>query len=302
MKKVFEKVVTKAAAALIVAALAAGLTACGGSDKTEQAAAQEETAVEESASAQSTVFEQINPEQINPEQIDPETHEAVQKESEEEPAAAEQTAEVIQKPEPAEEPVQEQEEPAPVQDEEKKEEKKEEEKVSSSDKELAILDEGISFDGMDLDFPIDPDNMKIGNWQITYRDVDDPSATTVVPGQVVLADMTNPDYAAENVIVSAEFGNYTDSDLSLADMPITGIYIQMYPAGEGTEVKIPAVTLPGGITWGSTETDVYEALGEASFSSYPDDGFDFMYENGKFLMEVAGKKETGVDYIVFSME
>lgn len=306
MKNVFAKVVRKSATAFLVAALATGMTACGGAgEAAQQSSTQQEVVSEESASAQSTVntvLEEINPEQINPEQIDPATHEPVGEESEKEAEVPEQTVEVIQKPEPSEEPVKEEETPKAEENTQEKEDKQEEEsekKEESSEKALAILDEGITFDGMELDFPIDAGNMKLGNWKLTFRDVDDPSDTTVVPGQVILADMTNPDYMESDVKVTAEFGNYTDGDLTLSDMDMTGIYIRK---GEGDMVKVPEVTLPGGLTWGSKESEVSEALGEASFSSFPDGGFDSMYENGNYLMEVSGGNETGIDYIAFSME
>jgi oligoendopeptidase F len=48
--------------------------------------------------------------------------------------------------------------------------------------------------------------------------------------------------------------------------------------------------------------EIIEQLGEASFSGSFDYDFDFMYENGKYLLELGGMSDTGLEYIVYSVE
>ena len=120
--------------------------------------------------------------------------------------------------------------------------------------------------------------------------------------QVVTAKMTNPDYTDDDIIVKAEFGNYTGSEAKLTDLPMTGIYITKGKGKDGAEPRLPAVELPCGFTWGTPESEIIEQLGEASFSGSFDYDFDFMYENGKYLLELGGMSDTGLEYIVYSVE
>ena len=120
--------------------------------------------------------------------------------------------------------------------------------------------------------------------------------------QVVTAKMTNPDYTDDDVIVKAEFGNYTGSEMKLTDLPMTGIYITKGKGKDGAEPKLPEAELPCGFTWGTSESEIIEQLGEASFSGSFDYDFDFMYENGKYLLELGGMSDTGLEYIVYSVE
>ena len=106
-----------------------------------------------------------------------------------------------------------------------------------------------------------------------------------------------------DVIVTAEFGNYTGAEAVLSDLPMTGLYVKKGTGVDGGERKLPAVKLPGGLTWGSNQKEIEGLLGEASFAGgFIDADFDLMYENGSFYLELAGSNENGVDYIVYSME
>ena len=295
MKRVLEKTAKITAAILVITALAASMSACGNKEETSQDAQQEE---QETAPAAATLEETINPEQINPEQISLEETDAEEEDkSEAEDASGneEQEAEVIKKPEPSEADLEEKEQEEPAGEEEA-------EKKDSSSTELAILGEGIVFDGMELSFPIELSADQLGNWKLTYQNVDDPSSMTLAPGEIVTAVMTNPAFKEEDVTVTAEFGNYGTESADLSDIPMTGIYVRRTGGSSGEEKKIPELVLPGGLTWGSSESEIMDVLGEASFSSGSGDQFDSMYENGSFLVEFSGSKETGVDYMVYCVE
>ena len=114
--------------------------------------------------------------------------------------------------------------------------------------------------------------------------------------------MTSPDFTDDDVIVKAEFGNYTGSEAALTDLPMTGIYITKGKGKDGAEPKLPALELPCGFTWGTSADEVMAQLGEASFSGSFDYDFDYMYENGEYLFEVGGMDDTGIEYIVYSVE
>lgn len=295
MKRVLEKTAKITAAILVITALAASMSACGNKEETSQDAQQKE---QETAPAAATLEETINPEQINPEQISLEETDAKEEDkSEAEDASGneEQEAEVIKKPEPSEADLEEKEQEEPAGEEEA-------EKKDSSSTELAILGEGIVFDGMELSFPIELSADQLGNWKLTYQNVDDPSSMTLAPGEIVTAVMTNPAFKEEDVTVTAEFGNYGTESADLSDIPMTGIYVRRTGGSSGEEKKIPELVLPGGLTWGSSESEIMDVLGEASFSSGSGDQFDSMYENGSFLVEFSGSKETGVDYMVYCVE
>ena len=286
IRKGIVKVWRRSAAVVLVIALTAGMCGCGKKAETEPAA-EEQTAAEESASAQSTVQEPINPEQVKSEDIIKE---------EEAPAAAATTqkeSEVIEKPEPSQEETEEEKE-------DKKEEKKKEEKAAVDLNE--VLDGYMTFDGMELQFPIELSQMKLGKWTITYEIDGSPEDKTLAPEQVVVAKMTSPDYTDNDVIVKAEFGNYTDSEAQLTDLPMTGIYITKGKGTDTAEAKTPAMELPCGFTWGTSEAEIREQLGEASLSGSFEYEFDFMYENGQYLIELAGMGDTGLEYVVYSVE
>jgi hypothetical protein len=161
----------------------------------------------------------------------------------------------------------------------------------------------MTLDGMELSFPIELSNMTLGKWTLSYKDVEDPSSKTLYPGECVEATMTCADYTSDDVIVTAEFGNYTGAEAVLSDLPMTGLYVKKGTGVDGGERKLPAVELPGGLTWGSTQKEIEGLLGEASFAGgFIDADFDLMYENGSFYLELAGSNKNGVDYIVYSME
>ena len=83
---------------------------------------------------------------------------------------------------------------------------------------------------------------------------------------------------------------------------MTGIYITKGKGKDGAEPKLPALELPCGFTWGTPEGEIHTQLGEASFSGTFDYDFDYMYENGEYLLELAGMSDTGLEYVVYSVE
>ena len=312
IRKVIERTWKKTAAVILVLALAAGAYGCG---KSAEPAAKEETAVEESASAQSTVKEPINPEEVKSEEIvkedaakeetvkdDTVKEETVPQETDqvqEQASAAstqEEKKEVIEKPEVSEANTE-----AEKEKEEKKKEEKKEEKPSSQNLN-EVLDGVMSFDGMQLEFPIELSGMKLGKWTLTYELEGDPASKTLAYQETVLAKMTSPDFTDDDIIVKAEFGNYTGSEAALTDLPMTGIYITKGKGKDGADPKLPSLQLPCGFTWGTSAEEVKAQLGEASFSGSFDYDFDYMYENGEYLFEVGGMNNTGIEYIVYSVE
>ena len=178
----------KTAAVLLVLALSAGLFGCGGKD------ASKKDSTEESAAASSTVMEPINPEEVKSEDIIKE---------EEKPAESATQKDVIEKPEPSEvDP-----EAERAEAERKKEENEKRKQDNSSEVNLnEVLDGVMSFDGMELTFPIELSSMKLGKWTLTYEIDGNPADKTMAADQVVTAKMTSPDYTDDDVIVKAEFG------------------------------------------------------------------------------------------------
>ena len=160
----------------------------------------------------------------------------------------------------------------------------------------------MTFDGMELEFPVELSGMKLGKWTLTYELEGDPASKTLAYQETVLAKMTSPDFTDDDIIVKAEFGNYTGSEAALTDLPMTGIYITKGKGKDGAEPKLPALELPCGFTWGTSAEEVKAQLGEASFSGSFDYDFDYMYENGEYLFEVGGMNNTGIEYIVYSVE
>ena len=101
----------------------------------------------------------------------------------------------------------------------------------------------------------------------------------------------------------AEFGNYTGEEVSLSDIPMTGIYISKEKGKDGKEPVLPEVVMPGGLTWGSKAEEIRDIFGEASLSgAFVDKDFDYMYENGDYLAEFGGMNDTGIEYIVYCVE
>lgn len=276
----------KSAAAVLVLALTAGMWGCG-ADKKEQ-----ETAHTETASAQTTLQEPINPEEVKSEDI---IKEEVKEEEKPEAAEAETEAEkeVIEKPEPSGETDQSQ---------EKKGKKKNENSENKAADLGEVLDGHMVFDGMDLQFPIELSGMKLGNWTITYELEGDPSDKTLAYQEVVMAKMTNPNYTDNDVIVRAEFGNYTGSEAALTDLPLTGIYVTRGKGTDSAEPRLPSLELPCGFTWGTSQSEIQQQLGEPSLSGSFDYEFDLMYENGQYLIELAGMGDSGLEYVVYSVE
>ena len=208
-----------------------------------------------------------------------------------------QEAEVIKKPEPAAD--------GSGEDKEKEEKKKKSKKESGSDASqgLAMLDGRMTFDGTELEFPIELESMKLGNWKIEYKDVDDPAGKMLAPAEIVTAVMTNDSFSTDDVTVIAEFGNYSNEETALSDIPMTGIYLTKGKGKDGKEPVLPEVVLPGKLTWGSKDEEIRGLFGEASFSgSFFDKDFDHMYENGSYMIELGGMNDTGIEYIVYCVE
>ena len=169
------------------------------------------------------------------------------------------------------------------------------------------LDGKITFDGMELTFPIEMKDYQLGDWKITFEEIKDPAARTVKPDEMITAVMTSEKYTDDDVIVTAEFGNYGEEPVQLSELPMTGIYLRRGPGREledGTKADpvLPEVVLAKDITWGSSAEQLWAAFGEPSFSGLTNEDFDGMYENGSYYMEVAGMTDIGIDYIVYSVE
>lgn len=308
IRKGYEKMWKRSAAVIMALALAAGTCGCGKSAEPTETTAKEETATQEtqeSAAAASTVQEPINPEQVKSEEVvktDDAAQSASKKETEAQdagkeqaPAASTQEKEVIEKPEVSEANTE--------AEKEKEEKKKEEEEAKQATQNLNdVLDGAMKFDGMDLQFPIEISGMKLGKWTLTLEYDGDPSTKSMAPMEAVLAKMTSPDFTDDDIIVKAEFGNYSDSEVMLSDLPMTGIYITKGKGKDGTEPKLPSLELPCGFTWGTPASEVQAQLGEASLSGTFDYDFDFMYENGEYVFEVSGMNDTGIEYVVYSVE
>jgi hypothetical protein len=282
---------TKTATVFLALLMAAGLCACGGKKKEEQQAPKEETVA--AAEAVETPTPEITPEAVTekPEQqeVKPEetpaaetpAEEPAKEEEKETVTEAPQEPEVIKKPEAVDTG-----EPEEKTEKEAEDKEKKEKKASSNG--LALLDGKMVFDGMDLEFPIELDSMKLGNWKIEFQNVEDPESKTLMPGEIVTAVMTNEAFIAEDVTVIAEFGNYSSEDTDLTDIPMTGIYLTKGKGKDGNEPVLPEVTMPGGLTWGSTESEIRDLFGEASLSGTFNMDFDFMYENGEYMVEFGG--------------
>ena len=295
---------TRTAAALLVFLLAAGLTGCGGSGKEEQQPVAEETAAVEAAAteekepAAEAPAEQTVAEEVKAEETTPEVTEAEEVKPEE-VKTEEPAQQVPEKPQAAEEPKQ---EPEAIQKPVPTEEPKKEEKKTSAPG-LKLLDGVMTFDGMEVEFPIELSGMKLGNWKIEYQNVDDPDRKVLAPGEIVTGVMTNSAFSEDDVTAIAEFGNYSNEEVSLTDLPMTGIYLTKGKGKDGEEPKLPEVVMPGGLTWGSSEAEVRELFGEASLSgTFFDKDFDFMYENGDYMVEFGGMNDTGLEYIVYCVE
>lgn len=169
------------------------------------------------------------------------------------------------------------------------------------------LDGTITFDGMELTFPIEMKDYKLGDWKITFEEIKDPASRTVKPDEMITAVMTCDKYTDDDVIVTAEFGNYGEEPVQLSELPMTGIYLRRGPgkaAEDGTKADpvLPEVVIAKDITWGSSAEQLWAAFGEPSFSGLTNEDFDGMYENGSYYMEVAGMTDIGIDYIVYSVE
>jgi len=299
----------RTAAVMLALALTAGAYGCGKSAEPAETAKEETAAQEtqESAAAASTVQEPINPEQVKSEEVvktDDAAQSASKKETEAQDAGKEQAPaastqekekEVIEKPEVSEANTE--------AEKEKEEKKKEEEEAKQATQNLNdVLDGAMKFDGMDLQFPIEISGMKLGKWTLTLEYDGDPSTKSMAPMESVLAKMTSPDFTDDDIIVKAEFGNYSDSEVMLSDLPMTGIYITKGKGKDGAEPKLPSLELPCGFTWGTPASEVQAQLGEASLSGTFDYDFDFMYENGEYVFEVSGMNDTGIEYVVYSVE
>ncbi len=299
----------RTAAVILALALTAGAYGCGKSAEPAQTAGEETAAQEtqESTAAASTVQEPINPEQVKSDEVvkaDDAAQSASKKETEAQDAGKEQAPaastedkgkDVIEKPEVSEANTE--------AEKEKEEKKKEEEEAKQSTQNLNdVLDGAMKFDGMDLQFPIEISGMKLGKWTLILEYDGDPSTKSMAPMEAVTAKMTSPDFTDDDVIVKAEFGNYSDSEVMLSDLPMTGIYITKGKGKDGAEPKLPALELPCGFTWGTPASEVQAQLGEASFSGTFDYDFDFMYENGEYVFEVSGMNDTGIEYVVYSVE
>ena len=168
---------------VLMTALLFSMTGCG--QKEEAPAA--EQAVQESTEV--ALEEVINPEEVKTE-VEELPAEATTEEVTEpvtEPVAEQ---DVIDKPVPTDADSQAKEEA-----DARKEEKEEQEPAGSD---LSILDGVMTLDGMELSFPIELSNMTLGKWTLSYKDVEDPSAKTLYPGECVEATMTCADYTSDH--------------------------------------------------------------------------------------------------------
>lgn len=182
-----------------------------------------------------------------------------------------------------------------------------EQKESAAGADSSWLAGTITFDGMELTFPIEMKDYKLGDWKITFEEIKDPASRTVKPDEMITAVMTSDKYTDDDVIVTAEFGNYGEEPVQLSELPMTGIYLRRGPgkaAEDGTKADpvLPEVVIAKDITWGSSAEQLWAAFGEPSFSGLTNEDFDGMYENGSYYMEVAGMTDIGIDYIVYSVE
>ena len=324
-KKDGGQLMTKVSCMLLALVLAAGVTACG-SGKEEKPAAQEQTAEAAEQQAADQAAEEAAKEEAEKEaaakakaekeaaakaeaekeaaaKAEAEKEAAAKAEAEKEAAAkAEAEKEAAAKAEAEKEKTETIKKPDMTGEEPKEADSKKKKKGSDGEKAngLDLLDGKITFDGMELEFPIELDSMKLGNWKIEYIDVDDPESKVLAPGEVVTAAMTSDSFSAEDVKVTAEFGNYSNEKTALTDLPMTGIYIAKEKRKDDKEPKLPEVIMPGGLTWGSTEAEIRDYFGEASFAgAFADLDFDFMYENNDYLLEFGGMNDTGLEYMVY---
>lgn len=308
MKKTGDgRLMKRASYALLALVMAAAVSACGSKKEeepvAEQTVAEAEQALQENAPDAAAQAEEAAKEEAAKEEAAKEeaaAGEAAEKEqAAEKPGTEEeqQEAEVIKKPEPAAD--------GSGEDKEKEKKKKKSKKESGSDASqgLAMLDGRMTFDGMELEFPIELESMKLGNWKIEYKDVDDPAVKMLAPAEIVTAVMTNDSFSTDDVTVIAEFGNYSNEETALSDIPMTGIYLTKGKGKDGKEPVLPEVVLPGKLTWGSKDEEIRGLFGEASFSgSFFDKDFDHMYENGSYMIELGGMNDTGIEYIVYCVE
>lgn len=308
MKKTGDgRLMKRASYALLALVMAAAISACGSKKEeepvAEQTVAEAEQALQENAPDAAAQAEEAAKEEAAKEEAAKEeaaAGEAAEKEqAAEKPGTEEeqQEAEVIKKPEPAAD--------GSGEDKEKEEKKKKSKKESGSDASqgLAMLDGRMTFDGMELEFPIELESMKLGNWKIEYKDVDDPAGKMLAPAEIVTAVMTNDSFSTDDVTVIAEFGNYSNEETALSDIPMTGIYLTKGKGKDGKEPVLPEVVLPGKLTWGSKDEEIRGLFGEASFSgSFFDKDFDHMYENGSYMIELGGMNDMGIEYIVYCVE
>ncbi len=317
--KVRKALIKGTAVTLLTVIMASAAVGCG---KKEEPAAQ--TPVEEESTGEETNEEEpVDPEKVNEEAMEAireeetdedqkeaagndteikteeKAEEQTEKKTEEKTQEDKQEPAVIEKPEPSQEEQADQEKDK---DEEKKDKSKDDSGKKTSKGSLDMLDGVMTFDKMELAFPIELNSMSLGNWKLEYEDVDDPSSKVLKPTEIVKAIMTCDQFSSEDVKVTAEFGNYSDEPVSLTDLPMTGIYIEKGKGKDGAEPKLPEVELPGGLTWGSTEQEIRDLFGEASFSGTFDRDFDYMYENGNYYLELGGMNDGGLDYMVYSVE
>ena len=317
-KKDGGQLMTKVSCTLLAFVLAAGMTACG-SGKEEKPAVQEQTAEaagQEDANQAAEETAKAEAEKEAAAKAEAEKEAAAKAEAEKEAAAkAEAEKETADKAEaekdktekPAEgtgeaEEAETIKKPDMTGEEPKEEGGKKKKKGSDEEKAngLDLLDGKMTFDGMELEFPIELDSMELGSWKIEYSDVDDPDSKMLSPGEVVTVAMTSDSFSAEDVKVTAEFGNYTNEKVALTDLPMTGIYIAKEKRKDGKDPVLPEVTMPGGLTWGSTEAEIRDYFGEASIAgAFADLDFDFMYENDDYLLEFGGMSGTGLEYMVY---
>ena len=210
MKKKADGRLRKKASYLALALImAAGLSACG-SGKEPQPAAEQTVETAEAQAAEEAAKEAAEKEAAEKEAAAKEAaeKEAAAKEAAEKEAAAKEAAEkkaaekeaaeqeAIKKPEPAAEEA--------ADDKGKENKKKENKKEADKDNSeaLALLDGKMTFDGMELEFPIELDGMKLGNWKIEYHGVDDPDSKMLAPAEIVTAVMSNDAFTADDVTAS----------------------------------------------------------------------------------------------------
>ena len=302
----------KKLALILCAALAAVSTAaCGGSEKEE---AQETETVQEAEETKEEAAEETPSGEAESQAA---SEEAAPEEKEEAKPAPQAAGKVPDKPAP----VGQQEEPTAAQDTAVMEpDPSEEESIP-----LGYIDGAFSLNGTAYQLPVSQQALTDAGWTIRFENTENVDAFKMQPGAVINAEMSLTGFE-KSVVVTAEFGNLTNEAVLLRDCPLISLYmtakegavIPSAPeaeqeteqteaaaeeqtetaAEEQTLPQLPALELPSGITWGSSEDEIIAAYGEPTFSG-ASSGFDCMYENREYYLEFLGDSVYGVSQIIY---